>query len=72
MRPCCMRSLTAVASCFLAIVVTLGDFIRNSGSSSVDAPVVVETHSTCEQASSMWSTASSRRARRSLQRRTKS
>ena len=63
-----MRSLTAVASCFLAIVVTLGDFIRNSGSSSVETPVVVETHSTCEQASSMWSTASSSRARRSLRR----
>ena len=62
-----MRSLIAVDSCFLAIAVTLGDFIRNSGSSSVEeTPVVVETHSTWEQASSMWSTASSSRARRSL------
>ena len=65
-----MRSLMAVDSCFLAIDVTLGDFIRNSGSSSVEeTPVVVETHSTWLQASSMWSTASSSRARRSLCRR---
>ena len=75
-----MRSLIATANSRRTIVVTSGEFMRNSGwlcselssevAKEVLLAVVVQSvsvrHSTRLQASRIWSTANSRRARRSL------
>ena len=83
--PCCIRSLIATANSLRTMVVTSGEFMRNSGwlwelelsseaAKEVLLAVVVQSvsvkHSTRLQASRIWSTASSRRARRSLDKET--
>ena len=83
--PCCMRSLIATANSLRTMVVTSGEFMRNSGwlwelelsseaAKEVLLAVVVQSvsvrHSTRLQASRIWSTASSKRALRSLDKET--
>ena len=80
-----MRSLIATANSLRTMVVTSGEFMRNSGwlwelelsseaAKEVLLAVVVQSvsvrHSTRLQASRIWSTASSKRALRSLDKET--